>query len=169
VVRQPSQRLSACTQQPRGLRGAPSNELASGRWRRLLAPDIGFSSSSTWQPVSWASPCIGHRLSSSSQSSVSLSDRRSAAPCLRRVSKAAAAQNPALPRLLRGARSTRRHRRDEVPLPHPALNPATSGKPAVQPNPSLKLTRYGRLCKPGPRQSYHRRVPGLQSLPPRAA
>jgi hypothetical protein len=39
----------------------------------------------------------------------------------------------------------------------------------VRPNPSLKLTRYGRLCKPGPRQSYYRRVPGLQSLPPRAA
>jgi hypothetical protein len=40
---------------------------------------------------------------------------------------------------------------------------------AVRPNPSLKLTRYGRLCKPGPRQLYYRRVPGLQSLPPRAA
>jgi hypothetical protein len=24
-----------------------------------------------------------------------------------------------------------------------------SGKPALRPNPSLKLTRYGRLCKPG--------------------
>jgi transposase len=42
-------------------------------------------------------------------------------------------------------------------------------KPFIWPNPSLKLTRYGRLCKPGPRQSYYRRVPGLQSLPPRAA
>jgi hypothetical protein len=40
---------------------------------------------------------------------------------------------------------------------------------AVLPNPSLKLTRYGRPCKPGPRQSYYRRVPGLQALPPRAA
>lgn len=39
----------------------------------------------------------------------------------------------------------------------------------VRPNTSLKLTRYGRLCKPGPRQSYYRREPGLQSLPPRAA
>jgi hypothetical protein len=37
------------------------------------------------------------------------------------------------------------------------------------PDPSLRLTRYGRLRKPGPRQSYHRRVPDLQSLPPRAA
>jgi len=44
-----------------------------------------------------------------------------------------------------------------------------SGLPAARPNPSLKLTHYGRLCKPGPRQSYYRRVPGLQSLPPRAA
>ena len=45
----------------------------------------------------------------------------------------------------------------------------TAGLPQARPNPSLKLTRYGRLCKPGPRQSYYRRVPGLQSLPPRAA
>jgi hypothetical protein len=39
----------------------------------------------------------------------------------------------------------------------------------VQPNPSLKLTRYGRRCKPGPRHLVHHRVPGLQRLPPRAA
>jgi hypothetical protein len=59
----------------------------------------------------------------------------------------------------RGAGSARR-----------VLGAATSaGLPQARPNPSLKLTRYGRLCKPGPRQSYYRRVPGLQSLPPRAA
>jgi len=40
---------------------------------------------------------------------------------------------------------------------------------AVRPNPSLKLTRYGRLCKPGLRYSVHLLSPGLQSLPPRAA
>ncbi len=39
----------------------------------------------------------------------------------------------------------------------------------VTPNTSLKLTRYGRRCEPGPRQSYYRRAPGLQHLPPRAA
>jgi hypothetical protein len=39
----------------------------------------------------------------------------------------------------------------------------------VLPNPSLKLTRYGRRCKPGPRQQYHCREPGLQRLPPRPA
>jgi hypothetical protein len=43
------------------------------------------------------------------------------------------------------------------------------GKPAVQPNPSLRLTRYGRHCKPGLSQSNHRLSPGLQYLPPRAA
>ena len=47
------------------------------------------------------------------------------------------------------------------------VNPRSAS--AVRPNPSLKLTRHGRLCKPGPRQSYYRREPGLQSLPPRAA
>ena len=39
----------------------------------------------------------------------------------------------------------------------------------VRPNPSLKLTRYGRPCKPGPRHMVHHREPGLQRLPPRAA
>ncbi|MCA9233563.1 MAG: hypothetical protein KDA57_23185, partial [Planctomycetales bacterium] len=39
----------------------------------------------------------------------------------------------------------------------------------VTPNPSLKLTRYGRRCKPGPRQQYYCREPGLQHLSPRAA
>jgi hypothetical protein len=37
------------------------------------------------------------------------------------------------------------------------------------PNPSLKLTRYGRRCKPGPRHMVHHREPGLQRPPPRAA
>ena len=39
----------------------------------------------------------------------------------------------------------------------------------LRPNPSLKLTRYGRRCKPGLSQSYYRLSPGLQHLPPRAA
>jgi hypothetical protein len=39
----------------------------------------------------------------------------------------------------------------------------------VMPNPSLKLTRYGRHCKPGLSHSYYRLSPGLQYLPPRAA
>ncbi len=44
----------------------------------------------------------------------------------------------------------------------------TSGS-ALTPNPSLKLTRYGRHCKPGLSQSYYCLSPGLQYLPPRAA
>ena len=39
----------------------------------------------------------------------------------------------------------------------------------VLPNPSLKLTRYGRLCKPGLWHMVHHHRPGLHSLPPRAA
>ena len=39
----------------------------------------------------------------------------------------------------------------------------------VRPNPSLKLTRYGMRCKPGPRHMVHHRSPGLQRMPPRAA
>jgi hypothetical protein len=39
----------------------------------------------------------------------------------------------------------------------------------ARPNPSLKLTRYGRHCKPGLSQSNYRLSPGLQYLPTRAA
>ena len=39
----------------------------------------------------------------------------------------------------------------------------------TRPNPSLKLTRYGRHCKPGLRYSVYCLSPGLQYLPPRAA
>ncbi len=38
----------------------------------------------------------------------------------------------------------------------------------VWPNHSVNRTRYGRRRKPGPRQSYHRRSPGLRRPPPRA-
>ena len=39
----------------------------------------------------------------------------------------------------------------------------------VRPNPSLKLTRYGRLCKPGLWHMVHHHSPGLHSPPPREA
>jgi hypothetical protein len=39
---------------------------------------------------------------------------------------------------------------------------------ALTPNPSVNLTRYGRLCKPGLWHMVHHHRPGLQSLPPRA-
>jgi hypothetical protein len=35
------------------------------------------------------------------------------------------------------------------------------------PSPSLKLTRYGRRCKPGLRHMMHHRQPSVQRLPPR--
>jgi hypothetical protein len=47
---------------------------------------------------------------------------------------------------------------------NPVFAPAT-----VRPNPSLKLTRYGKHCKPGLSHSYYRLSPGLQYLPTRAA
>jgi hypothetical protein len=45
----------------------------------------------------------------------------------------------------------------------------TAGLPSARPNPSLKLTRYGRHCKPGLSHWYYRLSPGLQYLPTRAA
>ena len=65
--------------------------------------------------------------------------------------------------------SSRRLQRGAGSAPRVFGRSASAGLPSARPNPSLKLTRYGRPCKPGPRQSYYRRVPGLQSLPPRAA
>ena len=62
-------------------------------------------------------------------------------------------------RLQRGAGSARRV----------SGSSTTAGLPSARPNPSLKLTRYGRRCKPGPRHMVHHREPGLQHLPPRAA
>jgi hypothetical protein len=105
-------------------------------------------------------------LRSNSQSSVSWSGRRS--PAARGFARPQLVRRlEDLPHhlLLRGAGSTAECQQAEVPSPN--LN--FTGKPSVLPNPSLKLTRYGRPCKPGPRQSYYRRVPGLQVLPPRAA
>ena len=49
------------------------------------------------------------------------------------------------------------------------LHATQAGVPPVMPNPSLKLTRYGRHCKPGLSHSYYRLSPGLQYLPTRAA
>jgi hypothetical protein len=49
------------------------------------------------------------------------------------------------------------------------LTQSASGKPAVKPNPSLKLTRYGMQRKPGVRRLRHLRTPGLHCMPPRAA
>jgi hypothetical protein len=42
-------------------------------------------------------------------------------------------------------------------------------RPAMTPNPSLKLTRYGMQRKPGVRRLRHLRTPGLHCMPTRAA
>jgi hypothetical protein len=55
-----------------------------------------------------------------------------------------------------------------LPLRINTENQAT-GRRASTLNPSLKLTRYGRHCKPGLSHSYDRLSPGLQYLPTRAA
>jgi len=54
--------------------------------------------------------------------------------------------------------------------PPPGLAPRANNlfRFAVRPNPSVNLTRYGRLCKPGLWHMVHHHRPGLQSLPTRA-
>jgi hypothetical protein len=71
-------------------------------------------------------------------------------------------------------RRTWTHRGSLARLLGPHTSPASILSPAhagctVLPNPSLKLTRYGRHCKPGLSHSYYRLSPGLQYLPTRAA
>jgi hypothetical protein len=63
---------------------------------------------------------------------------------------------------------TATHVRTQWSIQPPAQHHASHSAP-VLPNPSLKLTRYGRRCKPGPRYPVHFLEPGLQHLPPRAA
>ena len=48
-------------------------------------------------------------------------------------------------------------------------NSTPAGLPSARPNPSLKLTRYGRQRKPGLRHLVHHLSPGLRCLPTRAA
>ncbi len=48
------------------------------------------------------------------------------------------------------------------------VRPSRHASSRLRPNPLLKLTRYGRRCKPGLSQRYHRLSPGLQHLPPRS-
>jgi hypothetical protein len=113
------------------------------------------------QPASHASSCKSGKA-------------QSALPSCRSV--AAAAEYGSRYRLLRalarptaGPWSSSRTQRGAGSARRVLCNSTPAGLPSARPNPSLKLTRYGRLCKPGPRQSYYRRVPGLQRLPPRAA
>jgi hypothetical protein len=78
---------------------------------------------------------------------------------LLRASASSTASSWSSSRLQRGAGSARR-----------AIGTSPiAGLPSARPNPSLKLTRYGRHCKPGLSHSYYRLRPGLQYLPPRAA
>ena len=55
------------------------------------------------------------------------------------------------------------------PRPPAAQMTISSRSCAVLPNPSLKLTRYGKHCKAGLRHTMHHLSPALQCSPPRAA
>jgi hypothetical protein len=68
-----------------------------------------------------------------------------------------------------GPWSSSRPQRGAGSAPRVLEKSLTAGLPSARPNPSLKLTRSGTLCKPGLRYSVHFLSPGLQSLPPRAA
>jgi hypothetical protein len=77
--------------------------------------------------------------------------------------------HPAPARSTAGPWSSSRPRRGAGSARRVIGNPTSACLPSARPNPSLKLTRYGMRCKPGPRHLVHHREPGLQRLPPRAA
>jgi hypothetical protein len=142
-------------------------KLASDHWRRLFASDIELSTPFTELPVNWATTRTWQPASfKQPELSQFVGPPLVNHMCLRHPASRAAASTPGCRLLLRGARhmATRQRASECRHLTH-----RVSGKPAVQPNPSLKLTRSGRRCKPGPRHMVHHREPGLQRLPPRAA
>ena len=113
------------------------------------------------QPASHASSCTPRNAQSalpSCQSGAAAAEYGARYPLLRASAHSTASPwSSGLPQ--RGAGSARR-----------AFGTSpTAGLPSARPNPSLKLTRYGRRCKPGPRHMVHHREPGLQRPPPRAA
>ncbi len=141
-------------------------KLASEHWNRLFSSDIKLSMPFTKLPVSWATrrswqpiPLKQPELSQLVGPPQCKHLAFVGCPMLRRLktqhSSVFCAEQEAPVRIAR----TNCH----------CLTQHLSGKPAVQPNPSLKLTRYGRHCKPGLSQSYYRLSPGLQCPPPRAA
>jgi hypothetical protein len=113
------------------------------------------------QPASHASSCTPGKAQSalpSCKSDAAAAEYRSRYRLLRAPARSTAGPWTSS-RPQRGAGSARRA---------PERSP-TAGLPSARPNPSLKLTRYGRHCKPGLSHSYYRLRPGLQYLPTRAA
>ncbi len=167
MVLQQSQRLSAWNNQPPKHRSAPMSKLVPHYWRRFFASGIEFSRPFTELPVSWATRrSLQRDPFKQPELSQLVGPPLSNQVCFRLPASHARHQDPACRKLLRGAGHVSARQRASK-CRH--LTQRISGKPAVQPNPSLKLTRYGRRCKPGPRHKVHHREPGLQRPPPRAA
>ena len=140
--------------------GRPDREaLEANDWSRsvhaqplVAVGDRSLTQQAPVQPASHASSCTPGKA-------------RSALPIYRSV--AAAAEYGSRYRLLRAtARSTAapwtssRPQRGAGSARRVFGKSPTAGLPSARPNPSLKLTRYGRRCKPGPRQLYYCREPG---------
>jgi len=175
-------RRSASSTAPRFCSAMISAPLANqvfavGDLANLTKPSYLLSLASVRQPVALATQALtpqapGHH---ASYSSVGTPGKAQSAPPSSKSGAAAveygsrnrplraSAKEKASPwssnRLQRGAGSSRRIL---------GTSPI-AGLPQVRPNPSLKLTCYGRHCKPGLSHSYYRLSPGLQCLPPRAA
>jgi hypothetical protein len=144
-------KLSNANDWPRSVQARPVVAVGS----RSLTPQAPV------QPANEASSCTPRKA-------------QSALPSYRSV--AAAAEYGSRNRLLRApARSTAgpwtssRLQRGAGSARQVFGNSASAGLPQARPNPSLKLTRYGRLCKPGLWHMVHHHRPGLHSLPTRAA
>jgi hypothetical protein len=167
VARQQNQRLSACAGQPRTFRLLPLTKPAT---RTQVA--LAVSCSSVCETLE-----LGAGQFACSSRSVKLHRQTVRAHSTGRASAISTEARSSRTRYCGGLKAQRAGAscaERVAPSLFNRLNcrlltQRASGKPAVKPNPSLKLTRYGRLCKPGLRYSVHSLSPGLQSLPTRAA
>ena len=167
MVHEQSQRLSACAEQPRTFRHLPSTMPAT---RTQVAPErSGRLVCSIIELPAGQRACKARLASPLRQTARARSVRWAAANPTRLPCSSMQLGGGSNTPYSRVSCAEREGPRCSSRMNHRPLTQRPSGKPAVKPNPSLKLTRYGRRCKPGPRHLVHHRVPGLQRPPPRAA
>jgi hypothetical protein len=167
VARQQNQRLSACAGQPRTFRLLPLTKPATRTQVALAVSCCSVSETLELRAGQFACSSRFVKLyrqtvrahSTGRASAISTEVRSSRTRCcggLKAQRAGASCAERVAPSLFKQLKCR-------------LLTQSASGKPAVKPNPSLKLTRYGMQRKPSVRRLRHLRTPGLHCTPPRAA
>jgi hypothetical protein len=155
-----SSRVSACRREMNSHEAAPPQEPARSRlWPVVDAPCRHGSSNTEHRRQSSPFWCGAHLLNGARNQDKAVATERDAATLRHRLEETADLPVP--------ARTCDWHVGPAREGGGPKSLQAPSRTPL--PNPSLKPTRYGMRCKPGPRPLRHHRSPGLHRMPPRAA